>query len=135
MKVLTASQKTATFQFPDSWAEPKSRSTLGFNNLHRRSTGDQNWRICLLDSPRSLGLKPGSSGPTSPNVVSPARLIAPRSVGLSKSTPVKASKIPGSHKKPDTLAAAPSLQQSVNVVITMVLHFNKDPLHDCYLWG
>ena len=40
---------------PDPWADPKSRSTLRFYNLHHRRTGVQNWGIYFLDPPRGLG--------------------------------------------------------------------------------
>ena len=36
---------------PDLWADPKSRSTLGFHNLHHRSIGVQNRGFYLLDPP------------------------------------------------------------------------------------
>ena len=32
---------------PDPWADPKCRSTLGFCNLHHRSTRVQNWGIYI----------------------------------------------------------------------------------------
>ena len=38
------------------WAGSKSRSTLGFYNLHHRSIGVQNWGLYCLDPPRGLGL-------------------------------------------------------------------------------
>ena len=49
---------------PDPWADPKSRSTLGLYNLHRRSSGAQNWGIYFLDHPpgglgRSCLARPG----------------------------------------------------------------------------
>ena len=40
--------------YPHPWADPKSRSTLGFYNLHHRSTGVQNWGIYVLDPPGGL---------------------------------------------------------------------------------
>ena len=40
---------------PDAWADPKSRSTLGFCNLHHRSSRAQNWGIYFLDPPGGLG--------------------------------------------------------------------------------
>ena len=42
--------------FPHPWADPKSRSMLGFYNLHHRSIRVQNWGIYFLDPPRGLGL-------------------------------------------------------------------------------
>ena len=36
------------FSPPDPWADPKSRSTSGFLNLHHRSIGVQNWGIYNL---------------------------------------------------------------------------------------
>ena len=47
-----------SFDNPDPWADPKSRSTLGFYNLQRRSTGVQNWWIYFLDPPGGLGRIP-----------------------------------------------------------------------------
>ena len=44
-----------TMNYPDPWADPKSRSTLGFYNLHHRSTRVQN--IYLLDPPGGLGIR------------------------------------------------------------------------------
>ena len=40
---------------PDSWADPKSRSTLGLCNLHHKSIRVQNWWV--------LGFLEGSSSP------------------------------------------------------------------------
>ena len=37
---------------PDPCADPKSRSTLGFCNLHHWSIRTQNWGICILGSSR-----------------------------------------------------------------------------------
>ena len=42
-------------QVPDPWADPKSRSPLGFCNLRHRSTLVQNWVIYLLGPPKGLG--------------------------------------------------------------------------------
>ena len=36
------------------WADPKSRSTLGFHNLCHWGTGVQNWGFYFLDPSRSL---------------------------------------------------------------------------------
>ena len=33
---------------PDPWADPKSRSTLGFHNLHDRNIRIQNWGLWIL---------------------------------------------------------------------------------------
>ena len=44
---------------PNPWADPKSRSTLGFWNLHHRSIGVQNWGLYFLDPPGGLGRRPG----------------------------------------------------------------------------
>ena len=41
-------------QHPDPWADPQSRSTLRFYNLHHRSTGVQNWEFYFLDPPGGL---------------------------------------------------------------------------------
>ena len=41
--------------YPEPWADPTSRSTLGFYNLHYRSTGVHYWGIYFLDPPRGLG--------------------------------------------------------------------------------
>ena len=43
-----------SISYPHPWADPKSRSTLGFYNLHHRSTGVQNCGIYILD-PGGLG--------------------------------------------------------------------------------
>ena len=45
-----------TCDFPDPWADPKSRSTLGFCNLHHRAIRIQNWGFYFLDPLRGLGL-------------------------------------------------------------------------------
>ena len=41
--------------FPDPCADPKSRSTSRFYNLHHRSTGVLNWGFYFLDPPGGLG--------------------------------------------------------------------------------
>ena len=41
---------------PDPWADPESRSTVGFCNLHHRSSRIQNWGDSTFsDPPRGLG--------------------------------------------------------------------------------
>ena len=40
---------------PDPWADPKSRSTLGFCTLHYRSIRALHWGIYCLDPPGGLG--------------------------------------------------------------------------------
>ena len=42
---------------PRPWADPKSRTTLGFHNLHHRSARVQIWGIYFLDAPGALGFK------------------------------------------------------------------------------
>ena len=49
-----ASKQISSFHYPDAWADPKSRVTMGFCHLHYRSTGVQNWGIYLLDPPGGL---------------------------------------------------------------------------------
>ena len=41
--------------YPDHWTDPKSRSTVGFYNLHDRSIGVQNSAFYVLDPPAGLG--------------------------------------------------------------------------------
>ena len=41
----------------DPWTDPKSRSTLGFRNLHHRSMSHK-WGLYFLDPPRGLGMEP-----------------------------------------------------------------------------
>ena len=44
--------------YPDPWADPKSRSTLQFYTLCRRSSGVRNWGFYFLDPFGGLGKGP-----------------------------------------------------------------------------
>ena len=64
-KELSAKGPTAKEAFwrtfyPDLWADPKSRSTFWFHNLHHRNIRAQHWGIYFLDPVRGLG-KQGTS--------------------------------------------------------------------------
>ena len=42
--------------FPDPWADPKRRSSLGFYTLHHGTIRAHNWGIYFLDPPVGRGL-------------------------------------------------------------------------------
>ena len=56
--------------YRDPWADPKSRSTLGFQNLHHRTTGVQHWRpelgVLLSGYSRGSGYLPYYLGSLDP---------------------------------------------------------------------
>ena len=41
--------------YPNPWADPKSKSSLGVHNLHHGSIRMVNWGVYFLDLPRGLG--------------------------------------------------------------------------------